>query len=260
MIENIRRNYKKITVVIILVVFTVYLTISGLVYFLSPGFVFEIDKSKNLTYDFQYETVFLKNTAGNKIEALFLKNPASKNIILFLHGSDGRKSVLLKQMMQYANVFSPAYPGYSLSEGYPSQDNLRETVDISMKYLLENGYTPSNIIVFGYSLGGYPAVYAAGAYPDLKEVVLVNTFNTFQEMCGYKYGIFCIFDYSFINSANIAKTAKAKIRQFHSSADQIIPFVEGAKLYANIGSSDKKFFSTAGEHKDVDISYILGVD
>lgn len=39
------------------------------------------------------------------------------------------------------------------------------------------GFTPENIILYGWSIGGYSTLYAASQYPDVKGVVLDATFD-----------------------------------------------------------------------------------
>lgn len=39
------------------------------------------------------------------------------------------------------------------------------------------GFQPENIVMFGWSIGGYSSIYAATRYPDVKGVVLDATFD-----------------------------------------------------------------------------------
>lgn len=39
------------------------------------------------------------------------------------------------------------------------------------------GFTPENIVLFGWSIGGYSSIYAATRFPDVKGVILDATFD-----------------------------------------------------------------------------------
>lgn len=39
------------------------------------------------------------------------------------------------------------------------------------------GFLPENILLFGWSIGGYSSIYAATQYPDVRGVILDATFD-----------------------------------------------------------------------------------
>lgn len=54
---------------------------------------------------------------------------------------------------------------------YPPQD--QNAVDADMQFAIQKlGFLPENIILFGWSIGGYSSLYAATQYPDVKGVVI----------------------------------------------------------------------------------------
>lgn len=53
---------------------------------------------------------------------------------------------------------------------YPRQD--QNAVDAVMQFAIHKlGFLPENIILFGWSIGGYSSLVAAAQYPDIKGVV-----------------------------------------------------------------------------------------
>jgi pimeloyl-ACP methyl ester carboxylesterase len=222
--------------------------------YMAPKLTFDVAKSKNLEYDVPYTTALKPNSAGENIEILitngenldYLGKP--KQVILYLHGNVGRRPYIVKDASKYGMVVSPAYPGYSQSGGEASADKIYETVDVTMNYLKDLGYEEKDIIVLGHSLGGSPAMYAAEKYPDLKRVVIVNTFYSMQKMCETRYSILCIFSGGFMNTANIAPKAKAKIRMFCNPQDDYIPPQQCRDLFEKVSSEDKKVFDISGTH------------
>lgn len=57
---------------------------------------------------------------------------------------------------------------------YPQQD--QNAVDAVMQFAIHKlGFLPENILLFGWSIGGYSSLYAATQYPNVKGVVRSNT-------------------------------------------------------------------------------------
>lgn len=53
---------------------------------------------------------------------------------------------------------------------YPLQD--QNAVDAVMQFAIHKlGFLPGNIVLFGWSIGGYSSLVAAAQYPDIKGVV-----------------------------------------------------------------------------------------
>lgn len=55
---------------------------------------------------------------------------------------------------------------------YPKQD--QNAIDAVMQFAIHKlGFQPEDIILFGWSIGGYSSLVAAAQYPDVKGVVCV---------------------------------------------------------------------------------------
>lgn len=53
---------------------------------------------------------------------------------------------------------------------YPKQD--QNAIDAVMQFAINKlGFLPENILLFGWSIGGWSALYAATQYADIKGVV-----------------------------------------------------------------------------------------
>ena len=242
----------------------VWIGVSLTVLYLAPSLTFQTDPSKDLEYDVQYTTVFRDNSDGEKIEIIITNVDSvdqlntSEPAILYLHGNVGRLPYIVEDASEFGVVISPAYPGYSESDGEASADKIYETVDVTMNYLKDLGYTEDNIIILGHSMGGSPAMYAARDYPDLKEVNIVNTFYSLQKMCEIQYSIFCIFGGGFMNTSNIAVDARAKVNMYCNPDDDYIPTEQCRDLYEKVASEDKTLFDTTGDHSTFPVETVLG--
>lgn len=233
------------------VVLIIYLLAAASLRIFGIGMVFEIAPSKDLQYDFSYQRDFVTNRAGNKIE-LITNLSNDKPVVLYLHGNIGRLPALMKEIVKEYNLVSPAYPGYSQSEGEPNTDNIYETVDVTMDYIRAKGFADQDIMIIGHSMGGSPAVYASTRYPNVQKVVLVNTFYSIQNECQRQYSLLCVFAGDVLPSGQIARGSQSKVVQFHNPNDERIPYGEGKKLQEAIASKDKRFLDIQGTHGEFD--------
>ncbi len=247
----------KIILIVLFVLVTLWLGASYYLFKQADTSVHVPQLSKNYDYGVNFTRNFVQNSAGQKIEILTISNQNTDQIIVYFHGNWGRLAYVLQRASAFGTIVSPAYPGYSQSEGSPNSDNVYETVDLTMKYLLDKGYKQEQIVVIGHSLGGSPAVYAATKYPHLKKVVVVNTFYSVQAMCQKDYSILCIFTGDYLNTSKLAPDTVAKIRHFHTPNDELIPFAQGKALFAKFGSKDKKFFEIGGTHGEFPVEEVL---
>merc|ERR1711962_1611425 len=70
------------------------------------------------------------------------------------------------------------HPGFGGSTGTPLPDQETNAVDAVMQFaILELGFSPNQIIVHGWSIGGFSASWVAMNYPDIKAVILDATFD-----------------------------------------------------------------------------------
>lgn len=224
---------------------------------ISPKMIFKTEKSKNISLDLQPIQEFRTNAAGDSIDILWVPNDTAKLTYLYFHGYIGRVNKVLNDLQPYGNICSPTYPGFSKSTGVPTTENTYETVDIAINFLKEKNIDLKNVVVLGHSLGGSPAMYAAGKYPDLKKVITVNTFHSITKMCENQYKILCLFSSGILNTASLAPSAKAPVLLCHNPNDSLIPYQQGEELYKLIGSQQKEFRSIGGTHGIFNIAEVL---
>ncbi len=268
----------------------IWLAVSAGLYFISGKIIYKTSLSHGQKFEVPYEQAFVKNAAGEKIDMMWApfpsplmgegqgegvspsplnpppiegggeqgKNTGVVRTYIYLHGNAGRLPFIVKGLAKEGSVLAPAYPGFSGSEGRPDTKNINEVVDLSMEFLHAKGMEDKDIVVFGQSLGGSPAVYAAAKYPELGKVILVNTFYSVQKMCETQYYIFCLFSGGIHDTAAMAPLTKAPIRQFHVLNDNVIPFGQGEALFKLLGSRDKKFtMLTGSSHSYFDVGKVV---
>ncbi|MBT3182506.1 MAG: alpha/beta fold hydrolase, partial [Deltaproteobacteria bacterium] len=213
---------KRKVIVVFVAAFVGWLGISFTLYLMSGRIIYQPELGADAKYSIPFELEYVQNGEGDRIEMMWIpkgEDWKQEKTFLYLHGNVGRLSYIVEELSKRGNVLSPSYPGFSGSEGKSNTEKIYEVVDLSIAFLNNKGVKDGDIVVLGHSLGGSPAVYAATKYPDLDEVILVNTFYSLKEMCRVSYPGFCIFAGGFHDSAAIAPHAKARIRQFHNVSD-----------------------------------------
>ncbi|MFY9309700.1 MAG: alpha/beta fold hydrolase [Bacteroidia bacterium] len=223
----------------------------------SPKMIFKTEKSKNTELNLQPVQEFRKNTAGDSIDILWIPNDTAHLTYLYLHGNIGRVQKVVEDLQPFGNICSPSYPGYAKSTGTPNTENTYETVDIAIQFLKEKNIDLKNVVVLGHSLGGSPAIYAAGKYPELKKVVTVNTFHSITKMCENQYKILCLFSGSILNTASLAPDAKVPVVVCHTPVDSVIPYEQGEMLFKLVGSQQKEFRKIGGTHGVFNMEEVL---
>lgn len=252
-------DIKKISYLLVTLAILIILWLSAAYYLVTAkgDSIYAPESSKNLSYKVPTKTDFVKNKAGEKIEILTASSlkPNSSEIYLYFHGNAGRIPRLIEEMSQFGTVISPAYPGFSNSEGKPSSDKIFETADLTMSWLVDQGITPAQITVIGHSMGGSAAIYTATEYPDLKKLILVGVYFSIQAMCETQFSILCVFTSSILNNSNYAPKVRVKVRQFHNPNDQTVPFTQGKNIFNLIPSKDKRFTELSGNGPDFHNSF-----
>ncbi len=206
-----------------------------------------------------------KITTADKIKILAWYRAPKKDekIILFFHGNAGNlgdRSEKLNEFSKHnSGVLAISYRGYFGSEGVATQAGLITDVEAAFKFLLDRGYTPQDIILYGESLGSGVATQLAAKF-DFFAVILESPFSSVVGVAQRKYWFAPVglllkdkFD-----SGNIADKISAPVLIFHGTNDKIVPFAEGKKLFDAI-KSQKKFIEMQGAgHLGFDDEFLVG--
>jgi len=120
---------------------------------------------------------------GNMIDTMFVDQrdkTHGSTLVLCCEGNAGfyEIGIMATPVQLGYSVLGWNHPGFYGSTGtpYPGQETL--AVDAVMQFAVHKlGYSPENILVFGWSIGGYTATWLGMNYPDIKGLVLDATFD-----------------------------------------------------------------------------------
>eukprot|EP00884_Botryococcus_braunii_P006119 jgi/Botrbrau1/15508/Bobra.0225s0001.3 len=108
--------------------------------------------------------------------------------ILFSHGNAVDLGVLLGFFRELGRDLNVAvmcydYTGYGGSSGKPSVENTLADIDAVYEWLRNQGADPSDIVLYGQSVGSGPTGYLAAKEPRLAGVILHSPLASGQSTC-----------------------------------------------------------------------------
>lgn len=176
-------------------------------------------------------------------------------VLFFCHGNAGNISHRLETIKIFhdlgLSVFIFDYRGYGKSMGKLSEKGTYLDAEAAWAYLTETKrIEPSDIIVFGRSLGGSIAAYIAkkenpgalileSAMTSVPDVAAkIYPFLPVRLMARFKY-----------NTIDYIREISCPVLVIHSPDDDIIPYENGQKLFA-AANEPKRFLELTGGHNE----------
>jgi len=196
---------------------------------------------------FGIEELWLLASDGNKIHAWWIPSPLgkTKKAVLYCHGNGGNLSLRFEGVKRWLQLLEVGvlifdYPGYGKSLGKPSEQGCYASSKAALAWLLQQGFKPNDLIFYGGSLGGSIASNLATSFNPAC-TVLVSAFLSFQAMAKKLYPWLpgTSFLSTKLDTLAYVKASAAPLFVAHGTADRVVPFTHGKKLYE--ASSSKKF-------------------
>jgi len=121
------------------------------------------------------------------------------------------------------------YPGFAQSTGLPFPGDVTSSADAIMQFAFSLGFKTEEIILFSWSIGGFPASWLAIHYPDVKAVILDACFDDIVNLAKQQMPKFAgsFVDYTIktnlnLNIAEIIKEYSGPIRLIRRTYDEIV--------------------------------------
>uniref|UniRef100_A0A1L8D930 Putative conserved plasma membrane protein n=1 Tax=Nyssomyia neivai TaxID=330878 RepID=A0A1L8D930_9DIPT len=184
----------------------------------------------------------------NEIDTFFVdnrgKSPNGKTLVISSEGNAGFYEIGIMSTpveLKYS-ALGWNHPGFGGSTGQPYPDQDQNAIDAVMKFAIHKlGFAPENIILFGWSIGGYSSIYAAVRYPDVKGIILDATFDdilplALPRMPESVSGIvrMAIRKYVNLHNAELLEQYQGPVRLIRRTEDEVI--AEDLKLETNRGN------------------------
>ena len=243
---------------IITTLVVIYVAVVALAYFFQERLLYfplrgiaVTPASRGLTY----ENVSIETEDGLKISGWFVPAEQSRGVVLFFHGNAGNISHRLDSLEPFHRLGLSTliidYRGYGQSEGKPTEAGTYLDAEAAWRYLVnERHVSPSEIILFGRSLGGAIAAWLAVTHPP-QALILESTFTSVPDVAAQAYPILPVRPLSRIHYNTLQRLPEINVPLLivHSPNDEVIPYSHGQKLYA-AANEPKEFLQLRGGHNE----------
>ena len=167
-------------------------------------------------------------------------NLSDRKVILYLHGKGKNISANAKHanrlMRMGFSVLIIDYRGYGRSEGdFPTESSVYIDAQTAWNYLIEKGYKPNQIMIYGHSLGGAIAINLATKHDDALGMIVDASFTSMSDMAQIdpKYRIFPInlLIHQRFDSIAKVRSLAMPVLYIHGTDDELIPPMMSQRLY-----------------------------
>jgi uncharacterized protein len=203
-----------------------------------------------------FEDAWFTAKDGTRLHGWYVPQPQPRAVVLFCHGNGGNVAlwadvlrILHDRMGVTAMGFD--YRGYGRSEGTPSEAGVLADARAARSWLARRvGIAENQIVLMGRSLGGAVAVDLAA--DGARGLVLESTFTSMPEMGHATMPLLPVRSLMQTQFNSLAKIGNyhGPLLQSHGTADRLIPYAMGRRLFA--AANEPKQFVTipGGDHND----------
>nr|XP_018907561.1 PREDICTED: protein ABHD16A [Bemisia tabaci] len=181
---------------------------------------------------------------GNDLDTMFVdrrgKTHLGKTLVICSEGNAGfyEVGIMVTPLDSGYSVLGWNHPGFGASTGTPYPDQEQKAIDCVIQFAVHHlKFEISDIILFGWSIGGYVSSYAASRYQDFNATVIDASFDDILPLAIPRMPSFLSFIVSRVMRENINLTPGELIKQykgpvflFRRSDDEIIAINPGSIL------------------------------
>ena len=204
-----------------------------------------------------FREVELPTPDGERLIAWYAPAPAGRPTLLYFHGNGGGLQNRAMRFQRYQNagfgILVMSYRGYSGSTGRPSEANNIADARLAYDHLIKQGLKPSDIILYGESLGTGVAVQLAASVP-VAGVVLDAPYTSIVEVGAKSYPILPLrwIMVDRYESDKYIDRINAPLLILHGARDPIIPLEMGQRMHELAREPKRIVVFPEGRHIDLD--------
>jgi fermentation-respiration switch protein FrsA (DUF1100 family) len=205
-----------------------------------------------------HEDVNFASADGTKLHGWLVEHSEPRAVVLYCHGNGDCVGYLGPYLQQLRDrhkvtVFAFDYRGYGKSEGTPSEAGILADGTAAQAWLADRfNLKPSDVVLMGRSLGGCVAVNLA-AHNGARGLILQNTTTSIPEAAAALYWFLPVkwLMRNRYDSLGIISRYSGPLLISHGTADTLVPYRLGRRLFEAASSSNKQFFTIeGGGHND----------
>ncbi len=245
--------------IVLLVIALLYLLVLLATYLLQEKIIFPAEQlRKDYPFDLTAEDreVFIAKPNGAKLNGILYKREGNKGVVLYLHGNAGNlmswQHMAQEILVHQKDLLLIDYSGYGKSEGSFSEEGFYEDGHAAFKFLVQQGYQQSGIILYGRSIGSGIATQLAVS-EQAGGLILESPYCSITQLGKEKMPYLLpglLLKYQF-NNLEKAPRIKVPVLILHGTDDSLIPVEHGQKLYSAITSQKTLILIPGGHHNDL---------
>lgn len=203
-----------------------------------------------------FEDFTLKTKDGLELHAWFFPGDKTTNtvgpVVLYCHGNGGnishRLAVYEVMLQTGAAVMAFDYRGYGQSGGRPGEEGTYRDTEAAYDWLIQRGYSATNIIVFGESLGGGIASELAFRKPT-GGLILQSTFTSVPDIGSEMFFWLPVRWLGSIEYDTHARLPEIQVPVvvMHSPEDELIKYGHAERNFA-VANEPKWLIDLEGDH------------
>eukprot|EP00128_Syssomonas_multiformis_P014192 Colp12_sorted_trinity150504_noHs@25901 len=205
--------------------------------------IFPAPESSYDSAAFPNQLVWLPTTRGSwkHFPCIFIESKGDPRVMLYSHGNAEDIGLCYELFDAYArklgiNVLLIEYPGYGPApDALPCESGCVEHINAAYKFLVELGFDPKNVIIFGRSIGTGPSVELAARLAEqhinVGALVLQSPYTSIKRLAKELVGWPHVFLSERFNNFDRIKTVKSPTLIVHGVLDNVIPLHHGKALY-----------------------------
>jgi pimeloyl-ACP methyl ester carboxylesterase len=216
-------------------------------------------------FNLSYQEVWLPVPAGDKkverIHGWWMPAATNAKVLLYLHGN----GINIGANVAHANRFHQLgfsvllidYRGYGRSEGgFPTEARVYQDAAAAWNYLVkQRQIKPSQIFLYGHSLGGAIAIDLAVQHPEAAGLIVESSFASIREIVEHQ-GRFWMFPVDLVLNQRFDSISKVRsllvpVLFIHGTGDSQVPAAMSQQLYAAAPEPKQLVLISGAGHNDV---------
>ena len=226
-----------------------YIAVCLVLFFQQTRFIFfpspviqTTPKFFNMSYQEVWLPVQRRDRTVERMYGWWIPGATNGKVLLYLHGNGiniGANVAHAHRFHQMSfSVLLMDYRGYGSSEGrFATEASVYQDAATAWDYLVkERQIKPSQIFLYGHSLGGAIAIDLAVQHPDAAGLIVESSFTSIREIVEHQ-GRFWMFPVDLILTQRFDSISKVRSLQMpvlfiHGTADRMVPSAMSQQLYA----------------------------
>jgi pimeloyl-ACP methyl ester carboxylesterase len=226
-----------------------YIGLSVYLFFQQTRFIFfpsPVIQTTPEIFNLRYQEVWLPVTTTRQVERIhgwwIPATQSNGKVLLYLHGNGINISANVAHAHRFNqmgfSVLLIDYRGYGRSEGaFPSETSVYQDAAVAWDYLVtQRQIDPSQIFIYGHSLGGAIAIHLALQQPNAAGLIVESSFTSIRAMIDFQRA-YRIFPVDLIlrqrfDSISRVNALQIPVLFIHGTADWQVPAQMSEQLYA----------------------------